>query len=323
MDENRTVDTPKEDSIVDDVIFGTRDASELTEDSPFTQPEEQTAVTETPSRPRDEQGRFAISDDLPEEPTEVAQSQEPPLDNEQVRYQYWQSEADKRNNEIEQMKQTNQMLQGQVNTLIERTAPSEQGKTAEEEESFEFPPPPEKPQKPARYSRSEGYEDPSSESGIYLDSVDDWRDNMDEYSRLRGEYDREMVTYERQQISEERNREKEAMQQYARQQEQVDGIRQSLRDQYNADDASINDFIEVMSSPDSLTVDNLWKLYSLDKGTGTNAPKPSPAFQQTRRAQQVPSPMGVVSGVNRQTDKTAEDRIMDELIGDFDKQNPW
>jgi hypothetical protein len=33
--------------------------------------------------------------------------------------------------------------------------------------------------------------------------------------------------------------------------------------------------------------------------------------------------MGVVSGVNRQTDKTAEDRIMDELIGDFDKQNPW
>jgi len=323
MDENRTVDTPKEDSIVDDVIFGTRDASELTEDSPFTQPEEQTAVTETPSQPRDEQGRFAISDDLPEEPAEATQGQEPPLDNEQVRYQYWQSEADKRNNELEQMKQTNNMLQGQVNTLIERTASPEKGRPAEEEEAFEFPPPPEKPQKPARYSRSEGYEDPSSESGIYLDSVDDWRDNMDEYSRLRGEYDREMVTYERQQISEERNREKEAMQQNARQQEQVDGIRESLRSQYNADDASINDFIKVMSSPDSLTVDNLWKLYSLDKGTGTNAPKPSSAFQQTRRAQQIPSPMGVVSGVNRQTDKTAEDRIMDELIGDFDKQNPW
>jgi len=174
-----------------------------------------------------------------------------------------------------------------------------------------------------RYNRVEAYEDPNSESGIYLDAVEEWRDNMDEYGNLRSEYDREMAVFERGQLTEERNREREALQQYARQQEQVDDIRQHVRKQYNADDAAIDEFIQVMSSPDSLTVDNLWKLYSLDRGTGTNAPKPSPAFQQTRRAQQIPSPMGVVSGVNRQTDKTAEDRIMDELIGDFDKQNPW
>jgi len=320
MDENRTVDTPQEDSIVDDVIFGSRDASELTEESPFTQPEE-TAITETPDRPRDSLGRFATPD-IPEEQPEAPQSQEPPLDNEQVRYQYWQSEADKRGNELEQMKQTNQMLQGQVNTLIQQPATLEQG-IPQEEESFEFPPPPEKPQKPVRYNRVEAYEDPNSESGIYLDAVEEWRDNMDEYGNLRSEYDREMAVFERGQLTEERNREREALQQYARQQEQVDDIRQHVRKQYNADDAAIDEFIQVMSSPDSLTVDNLWKLYSLDRGTGTNAPKPSPAFQQTRRAQQIPSPMGVVSGVNRQTDKTAEDRIMDELIGDFDKQNPW
>jgi len=320
MDENRTVDTPQEDSIVDDVIFGSRDASELTEESPFTQPEE-TAITETPDRPRDSLGRFATPD-IPEEQPEAPQSQEPPLDNEQVRYQYWQSEADKRGNELEQMKQTNQMLQGQVNTLIQQPATPQQG-IPQEEESFEFPPPPEKPQKPVRYNRVEAYEDPNSESGIYLDAVEEWRDNMDEYGNLRSEYDREMAIFERGQLTEERNREREALQQYARQQEQVDDIRQHVRKQYNADDAAIDEFIQVMSSPDSLTVDNLWKLYSLDRGTGTNAPKPSPAFQQTRRAQQIPSPMGVVSGVNRQTDKTAEDRIMDELIGDFDKQNPW
>ena len=320
MDENRTVDTPQEDSIVDDVIFGSRDASELTEESPFTQPEE-TAITETPDRPRDSLGRFATPD-IPEEQPEAPQSQEPPLDNEQVRYQYWQSEADKRGNELDQMKQTNQMLQGQVNTLIQQPATLEQG-IPQEEESFEFPPPPEKPQKPVRYNRVEAYEDPNSESGIYLDAVEEWRDNMDEYGNLRSEYDREMAVFERGQLTEERNREREALQQYARQQEQVDDIRQHVRKQYNADDAAIDEFIQVMSSPDSLTVDNLWKLYSLDRGTGTNAPKPSPAFQQTRRAQQIPSPMGVVSGVNRQTDKTAEDRIMDELIGDFDKQNPW
>ena len=320
MDENRTVDTPQEDSIVDDVIFGSRDASELTEESPFTQPEE-TAITETPDRPRDSLGRFATPD-IPEEQPEAPQSQEPPLDNEQVRYQYWQSEADKRGNELDQMKQTNQMLQGQVNTLIQQPATLEQG-IPQEEESFEFPPPPEKPQKPVRYNRVEAYEDPNSESGIYLDAVEEWRDNMDEYGNLRSEYDREMAVFERGQLTEERNREREALQQYARQQEQVDDIRQHVRKQYNADDTTIDEFIQVMSSPDSLTVDNLWKLYSLDRGTGTNAPKPSPAFQQTRRAQQIPSPMGVVSGVNRQTDKTAEDRIMDELIGDFDKQNPW
>jgi len=323
MNENtNTVDTPQEaftapveqqsqqGSIVDEVIFGTKQPEDMT----YTNTEEQAVPQEG----------------IPAQEPQMQPQQEPQLDNEQVRYQYWQSQADRRGNEAEELKKTNEMLQNQVNTLIERGGNPQAQQEAPPEEQFEFPAPPDKPQKPSRFNREEAYSDPDSESARYLDTADQWRDDMDEYNRLRGEYDREIMANERQAMVDEQNRVKEAQQQQARQREQVGGIKQHLNKTYGANDETINDFLKTMSSPESLTVDNLWKLYALEKGASSNPAAPAPAqqqpsaaFEQTQRAQQIPSPMGVVSGVNRQTDKTANDRIMDELIGDFNKQNPW
>ena len=83
-----------------------------------------------------------------------------------------------------------------------------------------------------------------------------------------------------------------------------------------------------MSSPDSLTMDNLVQLWRFQKGQGapTNAPAPtapSPAFEQTQRAQQVPSPMGVLPGSSQTAPGSAEDQIMDGMISDFKSKNPW
>ena len=57
----------------------------------------------------------------------------------------------------------------------------------------------------------------------------------------------------------------------------------------------------------------------------TAAPaKPSETFTQTKNAQQVPSPMGVMPSGNTDTDgRTFEDKIMDTMIGNFNSKNPW
>ena len=303
--------TPQVDPIVDEVIFGSKDPDELLK----------------PTMDEAVDTRQGTPTEMEADPS--AQSSTTP-DNEQVRYQYWQSEADKRNNELGEMKQTNEMLQKQVNTLIERTEAPRQGQPSEAEEQFEFPDPPSRPQKPHGFSRAEAYEDSSSESARYLDANESWRDDMDEYNRLRGEYDRELLAAERQNFIDEQNHQRAAYQQRAQEQQQVSSIREQLKTKFNANDATVDDFMKIMSSPESLTVENLWKVYSLNKAggetvaPGTQNTQPSAGFQQTQRAQQIPQPMGVVTGLNQDASNTSpEDRMMDSMVADYKGKNPF
>jgi hypothetical protein len=82
-----------------------------------------------------------------------------------------------------------------------------------------------------------------------------------------------------------------------------------------------------MASPESITMDNLVQLWRFQQGQQTPqaAPaQPSQAFQQEKRASQVPSPMGVMPSANGQADgRSTEDQIMDKMIGNFDSKNPW
>jgi hypothetical protein len=88
------------------------------------------------------------------------------------------------------------------------------------------------------------------------------------------------------------------------------------------------DFMTKMSDPNSINIDNLVQLYRLHNGgnTGQTAPPttPSPVFTQTKNAQQVPSPMGVMPSGNSNVDgRSVEDKMMDRMIGNFDSKNPW
>ena len=49
----------------------------------------------------------------------------------------------------------------------------------------------------------------------------------------------------------------------------------------------------------------------------------SPVFEQTRRAQQVASPMGVVSGQSAGGQGSAENQIMNDLIDGYNKNTPF
>ena len=86
--------------------------------------------------------------------------------------------------------------------------------------------------------------------------------------------------------------------------------------------------MQTMSNPQSLTIDNLVQVYRMQKGSGqqpqTQVPaQPSDTFNQQARAQQVPSPMGVIPAQQNETGGNTEDNIMDSMISGYKKSNPW
>jgi hypothetical protein len=127
----------------------------------------------------------------------------------------------------------------------------------------------------------------------------------------------------------ENERQAEVQRQIASQQrsKQADQIKNHVVGHYGLSNEEAVDFMETMSNPNSLNIDNLVQLYRLQKGSATqqvanNAP--SSNFQQVQNAQQVPSPMGVMpSGQSNIDARSAEDKIMDTMIGNFNSKNPW
>ena len=310
-----TSHVPTEKSVVDEVIFG----------MPSAPVEEAFAPQDTGTKPIEE---VIAGTDIP--PQGIPQPEQDAMStpsNDEVRYQYWQSQSDKQKNRVDDLEKTNQMLQSQMNQLMETQATPNQAPVQEQE--YQFPDAPEKPQKPRHFSREEAYSDGNSESARFQDDYDAWRDDMDEWRGLKHDYDSELLKQERENYQNEikaRQQHDEARRQESR---QLDSLRSHLKKTYSAEDGQIENFINTMSKPDSLTIENLWKLYSLDNGQAQGARPnaqptgPSPSFEQTQRAQQVPTSMGVVPSLNKQTSKGLEDRVMDELIGTFEKQNPW
>tara|TARA_R110002153_G_scaffold60919_1_gene164536 strand:- start:1298 stop:2263 length:966 start_codon:yes stop_codon:yes gene_type:complete len=263
-----------------------------------------------------------------EEPA-VAEPQavQTPESNEEVRYQYWQSEADKAKNEVAELK-------NRLDSIEQVQAPVAQQPQQEESEEH-FPSPPEKPAQPRNFSREDAYSDPNSDSSVYLDSVDEWRDDMDEYNRLYTEYNMAILAEEKEAIEEQRRAISERDAQAQEYQSNMNNIANHLATNYNASQEEVSKFVEVMDKPESLTVDNLFQLFRMQ--SGGNAPQPAgqpivdaqaitnkaDSFAQLKRAQQVPSPMGVLPSSNAQSSASTEDGIFDSMVNTYNKRNPW
>ena len=293
----------EESSLVDDVIFGGNEGS-VSEvfDEPETPIEPELAVTTEESQP---QGT----------PLE-----QPPADNNEVRYQYWQSQADKLKNERDQIQQ-------QFNQLaVNNQALPETQQAEEAEPEIEFPDPPEKPHKPYNFSMDEAMSDPSSESAKFVQSEQTWRDEMDDHKNLQFEYQMAMLQDERDEMQVQRQQDIQRSESERQQAAQVSTIKEQVMNQYQVDSQVADDFVRVMSDPSSISMDNLWKLYASDKGLGSPAPTvntPSGDFQQVQRAQQIPASMGVMPSQNRQNEDSIEEKIIDSMITDYNKQNPF
>ena len=290
-----------EGSLVDDVIFGGEQGAIA---DTFEQPE-------TPVEPE-----IAAQQDqvVNEEPSVEV----PSGDNDEVRYQYWQSQADKMRNERDQ-------LQQQFNHVATQQA-SQPQQQAEVEPEIELPAPPEKPNKPYNFSMDEAMTDPNSESAKYTREEQSWRDDMDDYKNMQFEYQMAMLQDERDQMQQQRQQDIQRQQAEQQQTEQITEVRTQVMDKFKVDSQTAEDFVRVMSDPSSISLDNLWKLYASDKGLSSPEPqKPTPSgeFQQVKRAQQVPASMGVMPSQTGQNEGSVEDKIIDSMITDYNKQNPW
>ena len=299
VEEPRSVDIQDEGSLVDDVIFGGEQGSVS---EAFDGVNEEIAQVEPAKQPQ-------------EEPSVNVQ---PQGENDEVRYQYWQSQADKLKNERDQ-------LQTQFNNLATQQAPQPQQQVEEAEPEIELPAPPEKPQRPYNFTMDEAMTDPQSESAKFVQQEQAWRDEMDEYKNLQFEYQMAMMQDERDKLQQERQTDIQRREAEQAQAKQMQNIQSQVMNQFKVDATTAEDFVRVMSDPNSISLDNLWRLYSTDKGINSPQPSgtPSAEFQQVKRAQQVPTSMGVMPSQNRQNEGSVEDKIIDSMIGDYNKQNPF
>jgi len=237
--------------------------------------------------------------------------------NDDTRYQYWQSQADKYKNELEQVKQQ-QVAPAQPAAPVQPAEPRVE----------EFPPAPPKPQQPRTFNREEAYADPNSESARYLDELEGWRDNINEYNSLKSQYQTAVIEEKFNKMEQTRVDDAKRQQAYQQQASQQAEVKSHVMGNYGMNESEANDFMTKMSDPNSINVDNLVQLYRMQKGGAApqnNAPaQPSSAFQQTKNAQQVPSPMGVMPSGQSNTDgRSLEDKMIDGMIGNFNSKNPW
>ena len=191
------------------------------------------------------------------------------------------------------------------------STPAEEPK--EETPSIERPV---KPRKPADYDHSEALADPESASGKYLGKQEQYLDNLATY----------METVEVQR-SNAMQKQMEEQQVQLRNQKLVN----DLQTHYGYDGQQAADFIDKMSKPDSLSLDNLVKLHKLGQGnTSTQLSQVTPeakqkqlTMSQRQEKLSIPTPIGVQPGANVQSSKSVEDQMMDSMIGNYRKKNPF
>ena len=151
---------------------------------------------------------------------------------------------------------------------------------------------------------------------------------MNEYNSLKSQYQTAVIEEKFNNMEKARVDEIKKTQAAQQQAEQVNEIKRHVMGNHGMSDSEAVDFMNKMSDPSSITVDNLVQLYRMQKGgaapVGNTPAEPSPTFTQTRNAQQVPSPMGVLpTGQNNSENSSFEDKMMDTMIGNFNSKNPW
>ena len=110
---------------------------------------------------------------------------------------------------------------------------------------------------------------------------------MDEYNRLYVEYQGAMLQAERENMQKAEKQRQDELKAQRERQESMQSVRKHIAETHGVTDENVvADFIEKMSDPSSVSLDNLWKLYQMENGqlnvnppAQTQVPPPSPEFQ--------------------------------------------
>jgi len=289
-----------------------QDRNEILDETQGQQPEQSTAnesgiqediFTEIFGGPAVEE--FVATDTSQQQPDnqEVEPSESVPVNedprNDDSQFQYWQSQADKRQAEVD-------LLKEQVAQLSEKRIQPEAQVEKETEISK-----PVKPRKPAGFSHSEALK--------YLTQRDNYVDDLANYMEVQDARRAEAAQIDEQQ------------RQIALRNQHVMSELQT-KHAYSAADAA--DFINVMNDPSSMSLDNLVQLHQMRRGQRTEV-NPNVQKRQQRVAKKVelmdnrqnnlsvPQPLGVQSGASVQSSTKVEDQMMDSMIANHKKRNPF
>jgi len=222
-------------------------------------------------------------------------------------FQYWQSQADKRSAEVD-------MLKSQMADVMSKVSTPQADKPTQQETALEKPV---KPVKPSSYDHSEALTDPDSASAKYLTKQSSYLEDMTEYVELSNDY-----------YVSQMNKQQETQKAMARDNK----VMQDLQVKYNYTPEQANDFMQKMSSPDSLSLDNLVQLHQLKQPNAAQqvtqitpeAQKKAALMNQRQEKLSIPKPIGVQPGASDQSlSKNIEDKMMDTMIGNFNKKNPF
>lgn len=239
--------------------------------------------------------------------------------NDANRYQYWQSQAMKAQNELQSIqKQWGPVVQqATLNAQQAQAAPNADTQPVQEEQ---FPEPPVKPTKPRSFSRADALEDPSSDSARYLDEVDEWRDDIDNYNTLKADYNAAVVEEKMQSLEDDRQKAIGIAKKRNAENQQKNQIHTHVTQKYQMSPEDAAKFVEWGSHPENLSMDNLVQLYKIQNGQGTvenngKVQPPSDNFNQVARAAEVKSPMGVMPAqTNTPQPQNPASGLMDGLI---------
>jgi len=223
-------------------------------------------------------------------------------DNDAVRYQYFQGQFDKERNrsaELErQLAEANaQMVQAQPPAQEQETSDPLAGLP-----ELVAPNMPEKPAVPQFYSREDALSDPSSESAKYDMSMQNWQNDQLMYMNDKMDYNgkvQERKNLEQRKVEEDANEYLRQEREYSEKMSTVNSFIQSK----GGDGKVMEAFVSQMSSPESISMDNLWTVFCINNGISSSSMpstppiqqvrQPSQSFQQVQRNQQLPN-MGLM-----------------------------
>tara|TARA_B110000444_G_scaffold67619_1_gene63611 strand:+ start:11199 stop:12194 length:996 start_codon:yes stop_codon:yes gene_type:complete len=262
-------------------------------------------------------------------------------------YTYWQSEADKRANErddlynalgVRSVEEAREMANQykdvmpiakyvknnkQVLDVVEASLRGEPiGNQQEVENQPTQVQKPVKPVQPQGYDALDSIQDPESTSYKYRQELETYRDDIIDYTQMENETLRnniQMSQQEQQRVGE------------------VNQLKDQLRNQYGYNPQQADDFVSWAAQDQSFSMENLIDLHGRIRGIN-NLPaptQPSQPFvepQVERKMQEMiaqrqrlsqPGTVATAGSGDTMSQRPVEDRVMEELVSSDRKANPW
>lgn len=204
---------------------------------------------------------------------------------------HYQALYDRSQVELQAIKEQNELLKQQFALLARQQGGQPQQAAQGQPQQPESLEKPQRPQRPAVYDPIDATTNPNSASWKYREEMESFTERMAEYMDQLQERTLQQTRMEA---------ERQAHQ------SRIAATNAQLASSYGMSQEEVADFWRVMNSPESMSLDNLQKLYRVIKG--------QPIAAQPPRARTPVPPVPAVRGASGAPQGSLENRIMDDLI---------